>query len=402
LHKKLATNKRHRSNILAGNLLLLSIVSFLTDMSSEMILPILPLFLVSIGGTGIILGLIGGVGDSVASILKVFSGYFSDKLGKRKTLIYAGYQTSAVSKLFFAFATIWQHLLILRPIERLGKGIRTAPRDALIAESVQERGKGFGIHRAFDTAGAIIGSLLALLFIIFYSLGFTTIFLIAGGVAFIALVPLIFLKEKKTRPLAKSISLHISFKEMPRSLKFFIIIATLFALGNFSYFFFILRAQQFFSAELAIIGPLFLYVLLNVVYAAFCIPLGILSDKIGRKKVLIAGYALFGFVCLGFTQLYPSLVYLIILFMLYGLVYALVEANQRAFVSDLASDDLKGTALGTFHTTIGIALLPGSIIAGFLWDFINPMVTFLYGATLAFLAVISFIILEKKVKGKES
>ena len=390
----MATDKRHRSNILVGNVLLLSIVSFLTDMSSEMILPILPLFLVTIGGTGIILGLVGGLGDSVASILKVFSGYFSDKLGKRKTLVYAGYQTSAVSKLFFAFATIWQHLLILRPIERLGKGIRTAPRDALIVESVRERGKGFGIHRAFDTAGAIIGSILALFFVIFYSLGFRTIFLIAGGVAFLALVPLIFLRETKSRPISKTISLHISFKETPRSLKIFIIIATLFALGNFSYFFFILRAQQFFPAEseLAIIGPLFLYVLLNVVYAAFCIPLGILSDKIGRKKVLIAGYALFGFVCLGFTQLYSSLVYLIILFMLYGLVYALVDANQRAFVSDLASEDLKGTALGTFHTAIGIALLPGSIIAGFLWDFIDPYATFLYGALLAFLAVALFSI----------
>ena len=390
--EKLTTRNKQTGKIFAGNILLLSIVSFLTDMSSEMILPILPLFLVSIGGTGIILGLVGGVGDSIASILKVFSGYFSDKLGKRKTLIYAGYQTSAVSKLFFAFATIWQHLLILRPIERLGKGIRTAPRDALIAESVQERGKGFGIHRAFDTAGAIIGSLLALLFVIFYSLSFRTIFIIAGGVAFLALIPLVFLREKKSRPISKTISLHISFKEMPSSLKFFIIIATLFALGNFSYFFFILRAQQFFSEELAIIGPLFLYVLLNIVYAAFCIPLGILSDKIGRKKVLIAGYALFGFVCLGFTQLFASLAYLIILFMLYGLVYALVDANQRAFVSDLASEDSKGTALGTFHTAIGIALLPGSIIAGFLWDFIDPYATFLYGALFAFLAVALFSI----------
>ncbi|MFX1464853.1 MAG: MFS transporter [Promethearchaeota archaeon] len=397
----MATDKRQRSNILVGNVLLLSIVSFLTDMSSEMILPILPLFLVSIGGTGIILGLIGGVGDSVASILKVFSGYFSDKLGKRKILIYAGYQTSAVSKLFFAFVTIWQHLLILRPIERLGKGIRTAPRDALIAESIHERGKGFGIHRAFDTAGAIIGSLLALLFIMLYSLGFRTIFLIAGGVAFIALIPLIFLREKKSRPLAKSISLHISFKEMPRSLKFFMIIATLFALGNFSYFFFILRAQQFFSAELAIIGPLFLYVILNIVYAAFCIPSGILSDKVGRPTVLIVGYALFGFVCIGFAQLNLSLVYLVILFILYGFVFALVESNQRAFVSDLASEDFKGTALGIFHTAIGLAVLPGSVIAGFLWDFINPMATFLYGATLAFLAVISFVIMENKVKRKE-
>jgi MFS family permease len=389
---ELTVDKKQRSNILVGNVLLLSIVSFLTDMSSEMILPILPLFLVTIGGTGIILGLVGGIGDSVASILKVFSGYFSDKLGKRKTLVYAGYQTSAVSKLFFAFATIWQHLLILRPIERLGKGIRTAPRDAIIAESVIERGKGFGIHRAFDTAGAIIGSLLALVFVIFYSLGFRIIFLIAGGVAFLALVPLLFLKETKSSPIKRTINLHISFKEMPRSLKLFIIIATLFALGNFSYFFFILRAQQYFPPELAVIGPLFLYVLLNVVYAVFCIPLGILSDKIGRKKVIIAGYALFGFVCLGFTQLFTSLVYLIILFMLYGLVYAMIDANQRAFVSDLASDDLKGTALGTFHTSIGIALLPGSIIAGFLWDFINPYATFLYGALFAFLAVVLFSI----------
>ena len=394
-------SKRRTQSVLTGNVLLLGIISFLTDISSEMILPILPLFIVALGGTGIVLGLIGGIGDSVSSILKVFSGYISDKIGKRKVLVYAGYQTSALSKLFFALATIWQHFLILRPIERLGKGIRTAPRDALIAESVLERGKGFGIHRTFDTSGAIVGSTLALIFVLLFSLGFRTIFLIAGGVAFLALLPIIFLREK-SKPTIMPISLKIGLKELPSPLKSFIAIATIFALGNFSYFFFILRSQQFFSVELTVIGPLFLYVVFNVVYAAFSIPSGILSDKIGRQKVLVAGYALFALVCLGFTQLYPSLVYFIILFMLYGLVFALVDVNQRAFVSDLASEDLKGTALGTFHTAIGLAVLPGSVIAGFLWDFINPMATFLYGAILAFLAVISFIILEKEVKGKES
>ncbi|MFW6122441.1 MAG: MFS transporter [Petrotogales bacterium] len=389
--------KSRTRKILTGNVLLLSIVSFLTDTGSEMIFPILPLFITALGGTGIVLGLIGGIGDSVSSILKVFSGYISDKIGQRKVLVYLGYQTSALSKLSFALATIWQHLLILRPIERLGKGIRTAPRDAIIAESVVERGKGFGIHRAFDTAGAILGSILALIFILLFSLGFRTIFLIAGGVAFLSLVPIVFLREK-VKPTTKLISLKIGLKELPRPLKFFIVIATLFALGNFSYFFFILRSQQFFSVELAIIGPVFLYVVFNVVYAAFSIPSGILSDKIGRQKVLVAGYALFAFVCLGFAQVYPSLVYLVILFMLYGLVFALVDANQRAFVSDLASADLKGTALGTFHTAIGLAVLPGSIIAGFLWDFLNPIATFLYGAILAFLAVALFIIGEKRIK----
>ncbi|MFX1519162.1 MAG: MFS transporter [Promethearchaeota archaeon] len=386
-------SKRRTSKILTGNVLLLSIVSFLTDTSSEMIFPILPLFIVALGGTGIVLGLIGGIGDSVSSILKVFSGYISDKIGKRRVLVYAGYQTSAISKLFFALATLWQHLLILSPIERLGKGIRTAPRDALIAESVVERGKGFGIHRAFDTAGAILGSTLALIFVLFFSFGFRTIFLIAGSVAFLALVPIIFLREK-AKPTTKSINLKIGLKELPRPLKFFIIIATIFAVGNFSYFFFILRAQQFFSAELSIVGPLALYIVFNVIYAGLSIPSGILSDKVGRKKVLIAGYTLFAFVCIGFTQLY-SFAYLILLFVLYGFVFALVDANQRAFVSDLAYEDLKGTALGTFHTAIGLAVLPGSIIAGFLWDFINPTATFLYGAILAFLAVALFVIISE-------
>lgn len=375
---------------ISANVFLLGIVSFLNDLSSEMIMPILPMFVTALGGAGLTVGLVGGVRDSISSILKVFCGYWSDRTGKRKIFVFSGYVTSSLFKLLLALSKTCRHAVILAALERVGKGVRTAARDAIIADSMaKERGKGFGIHRALDTSGAILGSIVVFLLFWFLGFSFKRIILIAGVVAFASLIPLHFVKERKTEP--RDITLKIGLKNLPKSLKLFILISAIFALGNFSYMFFIIRAQQFFPGKLPIAAvPLLLYVLFNIFYAALAIPLGIVSDKAGKGKVIIFGYLLFSLTSLGFAFL-SSLPAFIVLFALYGITYAAVDGNQRAFVSDLSSQQLKATALGTFHTTIGLMALPASLIAGFLWQNIAPEVTFIYGSIPGFISVLLFI-----------
>lgn len=375
------------------NVLLLGIVSLINDLSSEMIMPILPLFITALGGTGLVVGLIGGLRDSISSILKVLCGYWSDKTGKRKIFASSGYLTSSVFKLFLAFSRTWQHILIFTGMERVGKGLRTAPRDAIIADSVspKERGKGFGVHRALDTSGAILGSIVVFLLFWFLDFDFKAIIFIAAVIAFTSLVPLYFVKERKREP--QDINLKIGLKNLPRPLKLFILISSLFALANFSYMFFIIRAQEFFTGRLAVGAPILLYILFNIFYALFSIPFGRLSDKIGRKKVIVFGYLLFSLTSLGFA-FFRSLTAFIVLFALYGMVYAVVDGNQRAFVSDLSRGGLRATALGTFHTAEGLVALPASLIAGFWWQ-ISPSITFIYGAVVSIISVALFIAFSK-------
>lgn len=375
---------------ISANILLLGVVSFLNDFSSEMIMPILPMFIVALGGSGLTVGLIGGLRDSISSILKVICGYWSDKTGKRKIYIWSGYLTSAAFKLLLSFSKIWQHILIFAGLERVGKGLRTAPRDAIIADSMPERrGKGFGIHRALDTLGATLGS--AFVFVLFWFLrfDFKPIIFIAALLAFFSLIPLYFVKEEKRKP--PGIYLQLGLKNLPIPLKLFILVSGMFALANFSYMFFILRAQEFFTGRLSIGVPILLYILFNLFYALFAVPFGNLSDRIGRRKVLILGFLLFSITSLGFA-FSGSFISFIILFALYGIVYAIIDGNQRAFISDLSPEELRATALGAFHTIIGLLALPASLIAGLLWQNITPSATFIYGSIVSIISVILFLI----------
>lgn len=372
--------------------MLLGLTSLLTDFGSEMIMPILLLFIVSLGGAGIAVGLIAGIGDSLSSLLKVFSGYWSDKTGRRKPFVALGYASSATAKLFFPLSTHWLHLAILRPIERVGKGVRTAPRDALIAESVRVgvMGKGFGFHRAMDTAGAVLGSFSAFLLVWVWGLNLRTILLVAALISFTALIPLIWVREASVRQGKPRISsLKMSFKGVPKRLKLFILAATIFALAEFSYMFFLLRVSGFLAGAGVeyVAMPILLYVLFNIVYAVFAFPSGMLADKFGRLRMVVMGYLLFAATCLGFAWS-GSLPLYILLFVAYGLVYALVEGNVRAYVSELSPPPIKGTVLGAFHTSVGLAALPANILAGTLWQLSSPTATFLYGAMLSALAAI--------------
>lgn len=370
------------------NILILGIVSFLNDVSSEMMLTILPLFIVSCGGTAIAVGLIGGIGDAIASILKVFSGYLSDKMKRRKPLVFSGYLTSSLTKLFLPLSSSWLHIFGLRTIERIGKGIRTAPRDAIIAESSskEKRSTAFGIHRALDTGGAVFGSLIAFLLFYYLKFGFRPILFISAVIGFTALIPFIFVKEKHQEGISSGMKLVI--KGLSLKFKSYLFIAFLFSLSNFSYMFFILRAKGVFGevldSRLASAIPLLLYVIFNVVYAIFSIPVGIISDRLSRRKTLALGYFIYSMTCVGFIFA-KSISMFVALFCIYGLSYAFIEGNQRAYASLLAGKETTGTALGTFHTVTGIALIPAGLIAGMLWN-INPAFSFTYGMGFSLIA----------------
>lgn len=365
-------------------------------------MPILPLFIVSLGGKGAMIGLIGGLSICVPTLFLILSGFWSDRVGKRKPFVAAGYFTSSIMKLGLAFSTLWQHVLILWPLERIGKGLRTPPRDAMLAASVptKERGRIFGIHRAMDTAGAIGGSLLAVLLFLHFGPDYKTIIFVAALIGSTALIPLIRVKEKRRKGFPSP--LRLSMKGLPSSFRKYVFIATLFALGNFTYMFFILRARMLpvFVGVQPIVLALLLYVWFNVIYTTFAIPSGILSDRVGRVPVLITSYFTFGLTCLGFL-LFKSFPAFILIFALYGVFYAFLEGNQRALASDLVTEHTRATALGVFHAAIGLAALPASIIAGFLWT-IMPEATFVYGAAVAFVSALVLLAFRSSIERRQA
>jgi len=375
----------------------LGLVSLFTDLSSQMVFPLIPLFLTTVLGAGAYaVGIVEGAAETTASLLKVVSGYWSDKIKKRKPFVLFGYSLSSITKPLFAFANVWSFVLFVRVIERIGKGLRTAPRDALVAESCDEgvRGKAYGFHRAMDGIGSVLGAILA--FLLLPVLGYRNIFLFAFIPGIIAVFVILFIKEKKApvkeEPQEKPV--RLSFKGLPKNLRLFIIVSSIFALGHFGYAFLLLRAK---NIGLADNTAILLYVLFYIVYTICIIPAGILSDKIGRKPVLVAGYLVFAITSFGL--IYSSNIHSILLFfVIYGIFYAMIDGVQRAFVVDLAPKHLKATALGAFHTAIGLVALPGGFIAGLLWDKVSPEATFVYGVILAILSIVLFIFVKFKTQ----
>ena len=362
-----------------------------------MVFPLIPLFLTTVLGAGAYaVGIVEGAAETTASLLKVVSGYWSDKIKKRKPFVLFGYSLSSITKPLFALANIWSFVLFIRVLERIGKGLRTAPRDAIIAESCVEnvRGKAYGFHRAMDGIGSVLGAILA--FLLLPVLGYRNIFLFAFIPSIIAVLIILFIKEKNTptKKETREASIKLSLRELPANLRLFILVSSIFALGHFGYAFLLLRAKDIGLADnIAIL----LYVIFYIVYTICIIPFGVLSDKIGRKPILIISYLIFAITSIGL--IFISNIYSILLiFIIYGIFYAMIDGTQRAFVVDLAPKHLKATALGTFHTSIGLVALPGGIIAGLLWDIIGPEATFVYGFALSIISMGIFIFVSSKTQ----
>jgi MFS family permease len=358
------------------NLLAVSITSFFTDISSEMIVHLLPLYLANVLGAGTaVIGLIEGVAESTASLTKLFSGWLSDVLGKRKGLTVFGYSISAFCKPLFLLAGSWPIVLLLRFMDRLGKGIRTAPRDALVADSIQpeDRGLAFGLHRASDSGGAAVGVGIAALVTFaagatalltantFYLVVALSIFPAAMGVISLLLVAKDVPPKPKPAPIAGQKLDGIRFS--PRLIGFFIVV-TLFTLGNSSDSFLVLRAQDRGLSVFQVMLAVFLF---NIMYALISMPAGWKSDTVGRGRMILLGWLLYGAVYLGFA-LANATWQIWILYPLYGLYYALTDGTARAFVADLAPVDQRGTAFGIYNAAIGVVVLPASLIAGVLWQ----------------------------------
>lgn len=385
---------------LPRNVWAVSLTSFFMDISSEMVINLLPLFLSNVLGVGTsVIGLIEGIAEATASLLKVFSGWLSDRLGGRKWLAVFGYGLSTLSKPFFYFATSWTTVLAVRWADRVGKGVRTAPRDALVADSIDEsqRGLAFGFHRAADTGGAVVGLLIALGLAwaaqsAAVDLGLHTfqIIVLASLVPAALAVLSLAVGAKDVPVTAKRERPAITFRGLGRPFLIFLLIVGLFDLGNSSDAFLVLRAQE---RGLSVIGILGMLVTFNLIYALVSTPAGSLSDRIGRRKVIIGGWLAYAVIYLGFA-LAAAGWHVWLLYALYGVYYGLAYGTTKAMVADLVPAELRGTAYGTYNATLGLLDFPASLIAGLLWQGIGPWrgfgapAPFLFGAALALAAAV--------------
>lgn len=402
-----AKRKRNR-RLLAGistNVLVLGIVSLLTDVSSEMIYPIMPLFLSAIGATGLVIGLIEGASETTAALLKVVSGWYSDKFDRRKPFITGGYGLSSLMKPLLIWATTPAQVLGIRISERVGKGIRNAPRDALIADSTSDdvRGKAFGFHKAMDSTGAALGPVITLIIILVVVATemnmFRLIFAIAVIPALLAVLVIVLYvreKEKVARP-PSTRSFRKGLRKLGKPFWLLMAVVIVFYIGEISYAFFILRAEDVHAGlfdglapsgvDPALIQAIVLYILYNIVFVLTAIPAGNLSDRYGRKPVIMGAFAIFLATC-AFMALAGHLVFLAVGFVLFGVYKGASEGVFKAYVIDVVPGDLKATALGAFHTSVGLVMLPGGIIAGLLWDTVGHWSTFVYGAAMSVVAIV--------------
>lgn len=376
------------------NVIILGLTSFFTDISSEMVYPLIPFFLTTtLGASPAVLGVVEGVAESLASLLKVFSGYISDRFRNRKILAITGYFSSAIGKFLLFLASSWGFVFAGRVVDRLGKGIRTAPRNALIAESTREdkRGLAFGLHRTLDTSGAVIGVFLAYIFLTRYAGEFREVFLWSLLPAAIGVLLLFLAREKRKQQTGQPKPLSLHWKILPRKLRRFLIVAFVFTLGNSSNTFLLLRARNLnFSPSAAIL----LYLVYNLVYGVVSYPAGKLSDRIGRKKILVAGYAFYGFVYLGFALASaPEQAWLLWgLFGFYGIYSGLTDGIERALVTDLAPAEVRATAIGLHSAVLGIGLFPASVVAGELWVRVSPSTALYFGGGMGIIAALGLLV----------
>lgn len=373
------------------NIVLLGVVSLLTDISSEMIYPLIPIYLtVVLGASPAALGLIEGVAESLASVLKVFSGRLADRAGRRKPLTITGYALSVVGKGLFIVATAWTGVFWARLCDRFGKGIRTAPRDALIVDSIgtDQRGRAFGLHRALDTSGAVIGIGTAYWLFTQYSGSYLLVFWLAVIPAVLGVVLLFFVHEPQKIIHTPIERIKFFWRGLDPQLKFFLLVTFLFNLGNSSNQFLLIRAgSQGFSASEVIL----LYFLMNVVYLGAALPSGILSDKIGRKWLLVLGYCVYGFVYIGFANLNGRME-IVGLFGIYGLYIGLTEGVEKALLADIAPEFQRATVFGLHALIVGMALLPASLLAGILWSAFGAAAPFWFGGVTGLCAAVALIL----------
>src|SRR3989339_1547795 len=398
---KMRISSKTKRRLLSGvstNVLVLGVVSLLTDMSSEMIYPILPLFLTAIGATGLIIGLIEGAAETTASLLKVASGWYSDKFNRRKPFVLGGYGASAAVKPALIVATMPWQVLGIRITERIGKGIRSAPRDALIADSTtpERMGKAFGFHKAMDSTGAVIGPIVALVILAYAASmeeleAYRLIFILATLPAFAAVLVALVVKDKEATRKVKRGRFAAELRSLGREFWLVILVVMTFYVGEISYAFFVLQSK---GAGMSDTTTILLYVLFNLVFVFVAMPSGSLSDRIGRKPIIVVSFLLFALTSVVMAKA-DSLLLLVLGFSLFGVYKGSSEGVLKAYVVDFVPKDLRGSALGAFHTAVGLVMLPGGIVAGLLWDSVGPWATFTFGAVMALIASSLLFVLAK-------
>lgn len=399
---------------LPRNVFAISLVSLLNDASSEIIYPLLPVFLsLTLGASPAIVGMIEGAAESVSSLLKLFAGYFSDRRGKRKGFVVLGYSLASFARPLLAFATSWYQVFAIRLTDRIGKGIRSAPRDALIADTVavEERGLAFGFHRAMDHTGAVLGPIIGYLLLALFAANrnsptagdFTRIFLLASIPALAAvLVVAFFVREspRATKAIDVSIAgpLKFSLRGFDGNFKRFLVIVALFTLSNSSDAFLLLRAQ---SAGVSIASIPLLWAMLHVIKVASSLVGGDLSDRLGRRRLIVSGWILYAAVYAGFAFV-NNKASVWILFLIYGIYFGLAEGAEKALVADLVRPEQRGTAYGLYNLAFGITVLPASLLMGALWSWWGPATAFLVSAALGATSAILLLILVRNPLPAES